>query len=142
MRFRVQGSGFRNKQFLPELRLNRSDGGGSASGGFKPLRAGINLRPYDSASALLGGDKPPPLRMDLYLKVAAGLIPAQYHNRFQLQMAINAHPFPSGGGFTTFCDFELWKAVFGDMLGDWGGEPGSRKARKRSVEKRVAIVRA
>jgi hypothetical protein len=43
----------------------------------KPLRAGINRRPYGSAPALLGGDKPPPLRMDLYLKVAAGFIPAR-----------------------------------------------------------------
>jgi hypothetical protein len=37
--------------------------------------------------------------MDLYLKVAAGFIPAQYHSRFQLQMAGNAHPLSSGGGF-------------------------------------------
>jgi hypothetical protein len=34
-------------------------------------------------------------------KVAAGFIPAQYHSRFQLQMAGNTHPLPSGGGFTT-----------------------------------------
>jgi hypothetical protein len=45
---------------------------------------------------IAGRDKPPPLRMDLYLKVAAGFIPAQYHSRFQLQMAGNAHPLSSG----------------------------------------------
>jgi hypothetical protein len=31
--------------------------------------------------ARVGRDKPPPLRTDLYLKIAAGFIPAQYQSR-------------------------------------------------------------
>ena len=54
-----------------------------------------------------GRDKPPPLRKNLNPKVAAGFIPAQYHSRFQLQMVGNAHPLPSGGGFTTFCEKKI-----------------------------------